>query len=85
MLQVYLTRDALTKYVRCEHLKNKTGWEVIKAFERISTPTKVEPKDLQSKSGKEILNIGLKQLMGTFGQNHFSTHLSSNAVDRISQ
>lgn len=66
--------DALSKFMYCEPLKNKTGKCVYDAFIKIFRRSRVFPKHLQTDLGKEFYNHKLKILFHKHNINHYSTY-----------
>lgn len=59
--------DVLSKYAWVQPLKNKTGKEVVKAFQNILKTSKRRSQSLQTDKGKEFYNATLQQWLKTEG------------------
>ena len=65
--------DVLSKYAWVKPLKNKTGKEVVKAFDSSLKTRNRQPLTLQTDRGGEFYNGTLQQWLKNKGINHFST------------
>lgn len=79
--------DVLSKYAWVVPLKNKTGKEVVKAFERILKTSQRKPQNLQTDKGKEFYNGLMQQWLKKEGIYHFSTEGDAKAsvVERFNR
>ena len=79
--------DVLSKYAWVVPLKNKTGKEVVKVFERILKTSQRKPQNLQTDKGKEFYNGLMQQWLKKEGIYHFSTEGDAKAsvVERFNR
>lgn len=69
---ILLVIDTFSKFGWAEPIKNKTGEEVSKAFEKILSKSRI-PKNLQTDNGREFYNKCFQNLMKKHNINHYST------------
>lgn len=69
---ILLVMDTFSKFGWAEPIKNKTGEEVTKAFQKILNKGRA-PKNLQTDNGKEFYNKHFQSLMKKYDVNHYST------------
>jgi len=77
--------DMFSKKAWMEPLKNKTGVEVSKAFEKILKRSHARPEKLQTDSGKEFLNTKFQNLLSQKKIIHFSvtSEIKCGTVERF--
>lgn len=83
---ILIVINTFSKYVWAQPLKSKQGKDVTQAMKIILDKTN-KPTNLQTDLGKEFYNKDFKQLMSTFGINHYSTfsNLKASIVERVNR
>jgi len=78
--------NTFSKFGFAEPVKNKTGLEVSRAFEKILKST-TPPRKLQTDMGKEFYNKNFETLLKQYGIHHYSTYsnLKASIVERFNR
>jgi Integrase core domain len=79
--------DTFSKYGFAEPVKNKSGHDVTRAFEKILINSNRVPKNCQSDQGKEFYNATFQNLMTKYKINHYSSYsnLKASLVERFNR
>lgn len=82
---ILIVINAFSKFVLAVPVKNKSAKSITLAFKKIMAKVPEKPKNLQTDDGTEFYNSSFRQLMKSYGINHYSTYSSKKAsiVERV--